>query len=197
MAIYFQALGTGTSSSSSLCARVVFPASTVGFVGLAIISRDADVAPSSTPTGWTCVARYCSTYQSRVYVGIIPTARCTCWKWEANKKTLANGVAYGNVNKTTPIAAVCSCYVTASGCSIYAGCMTTSQQWIVLLASAYSTSSRTWNLPCGYVCRRDSGGSFPDFWQTIIDTNGTWCCGTSGPKMITSGADDSPICSSA
>ena len=174
MAISYRATGVYNSSGSTT-AVVAAPTGLVnGDLIFVIIRRAAAVAPTSTPSGWTLIRSVLSTYGCWIYYKIATNEGASwTWTWAASAKTLGRAHAfYGNINTSNPIQGSTTPYSgTASGTAITIPTLTTTSDntHSIILASTYSTSSKTFSVPTSpaFTEHNDTGSTTPDFWQAI------------------------------
>lgn len=191
MAVAYRRQIQGTNSSGSTSAAVNLSTFTAGDLCFVWISRAATTAPSTVPSGWTLLRNPSSTYAGWLYYKILASGDLTTvtWSWAASAKTLAHAASYYGHDATTPIADSNMATATASGTAVTGGSLTSSQKMLALFSMGYSTSSRTYTPPTDYGSERvDAGGTNPDFWHGVHDTNAGWGGGASNPSSTLSGS---------
>lgn len=178
MAVSYRSTGV-YNSSGSRTAVITAPSGLVnGDLIFAVIRRNAAVNPTGVPTGWTLIQSTLSTYGFWVYYKVANNEGTSwTWTWAASTKTLGRSHAfYGNIDTANPIQSSATPYsVTSSGKTITIPSLTTSADNTisVLIASAYSTSAKTFTAPTtpSYTEHDDAGSTLPDFWQAIATYN--------------------------
>lgn len=192
MAVAYATVIAGTTSSSSATAAISFAGRSAGQFALVCISRSAVVAPSAVPTNWNLLDSHMSTYGIWLYWKILESGDIgtVTWTWAAATKTLQAATVYTGVATSTP-AYTKGTYITGSGRTLNLGSLTVSGGWITVIASCYSTASKTFDFAGwtpAWTERRDAGGTAPDFWQVFADTNGGWPGGEFRPSLVTGDA---------
>lgn len=189
MAVAFVAYIDGTSSNSSTTATVSMTGRSVGEYMLVQISRNAVVAPSSTPSGWTLLQSHASTYGVWLYGKVLDSGDLSgiSWNWAAGAKTLCKAAVYSGVDNSSPVESSSKgTYGTGSAQTLNLGSVTTNETMIAVLASCYSTAAKTYDLSSQTLSeRRDAGGTAPDFWHYLGDKNAAWGGGTFTPSTST------------
>ncbi len=177
----------GTTSSSSTTAVVNLSGCSVGDAVFVLISRSGAVSPTGVPTGWSgaLLQSDLSTYGVWLYGKVLATGEnvSSTWTWAAATKVLAKAVAYTGA---TIVSSAKGTYATASGTTCDCGSQTSNYAWVATFCSCYSTSSKTYDVLTGYEERRDHGGTAPDFWHLLADTNSGWNPGTHAPDFTIS-----------
>ena len=191
MAVAYQTSFAGTSSASSSSAVVDLSARFVGELVFVLISRTGDVAPTTTPSGWTLLDNHADTYGHWLYAKTLAAGDIgsVTWEWAASTKTLASAHVYSGHDPVSPITTKNKSgfsYPASLGIAIYPGSINTTLLMLVAFASCYSESSKSWTPAAGYTERYDAGSTTPDFWQTCKDTAGAWGGGASNPMMLIS-----------
>lgn len=146
------------------------------------IRRASAVEPTGVPSGWTLIQKNLATYGFWVYYKIANGEESSwTWNWSGSTRTLGHSFAfYGDYDVSNPIQNSTTPYsATASGTPVYIPALTTSQSdsLSIIIASGYSTSTKTFAVPTNWTEHSDTGNTSPDFWQAMasrsLPVNGT------------------------
>ena len=190
MSVSFVTAVTGDQQSNTTTANINFSGASVGDFALVEISRSNTSTASTVPTKWSLLASHSSTYAVFFYWKILEAGDIGSiqWVFGTSGKTIIQGVAYSGVDSSTP-SYTKGVFETSSGQSLSLGSLSSSQPWLLVAASCYSTATKTYDLSSwsspSWSERLDSGNTSPDHWQVFADTNGGWTSGSFAPNGTT------------
>lgn len=190
MAASYAATIDGTISSGSKAAGIDLTGRSVGDLCFCLITRAATTAPATVPSGWSLLQSHASTQAVWLYYKILASGDlgALSWGWGSSVKTIAHAFIYTGADQTSPIdASNKGTFYTAGGQTVDFGAVTSSEGTLALFASAYSTSSKSYDISSltAYTERHDHGHTDPDMWHLLADTNGGWGGGQSAPSTST------------
>jgi hypothetical protein len=186
MAVEFSRYVDGTAAASSTTAAVDLSACSAGDLALLLISRLADVNPSSVPAGWTLAEKFALYFSSWLYYKVLEEddIGTVTWTWAASKPTMATAAAYTGHDADTPIEdSVQGVFAQGDGDTIDCGSLATDQLLLVAFGACYSNSVLAVNALGGWTERRDRWDTGPDRLHLIADTNGGWGGGACAPDF--------------
>jgi hypothetical protein len=185
MAIAWARYVDGTTSSGSTTAAVNLGSCSANDLVFVLISRASTTANSAiSNTGWQLLQSHSSTHGRWLYYKRLEQSDLTTVTWTfgaSSVRTLAHAACYTGAAVRSSAK---NTFATAAGTSCDCGSITSTQPWLVQFASGYSTSSRSYTAQASWPERRDNGGTTPDLWNLICDTNGTWSSGASNPSFV-------------
>lgn len=188
MAVAFSRYVDGTASAGSTTAEVDLAACSVGDLAFVLISRANTNTPDTVPGGWSLLQSHSSTQAKFLYYKVLEAADIATRTWSgyaSSVRTLAHASVYTGA---CLVSSAKGNFVTASGTAIDCGSITSNETWLAQFGTAYSTSAKTFNALAGYTERRDNGGTTPDMWHLLADTNNTWGGGACAPDFVVSAA---------